>query len=109
MDFLRFKLHQHQREVFAVMMLDSQHQREVFAVMMLDSQHRLFEFKEMFFGTIITKATFNNYLECLYTIVPFVYEIAILRFVLLLGYSWFFLIELSEYGTWNSILNSVRA
>ncbi|ABK48043.1 hypothetical protein Shewana3_1810 [Shewanella sp. ANA-3] len=64
MDFLRFKLHQHQREVFAVMMLDS--------------QHRLFEFKEMFFGTIITKATFNNYLECLYTIVPFAYAIAIL-------------------------------
>ncbi|MFB2777099.1 hypothetical protein [Shewanella xiamenensis] len=81
----------------------------MFAVMMLDSQHRLFEFKEMFFGTIITKATFNNYLECLYTIVPFAYGIAILRFVLLLGYSWFFLIELSEYGTWNSILNSVRA
>ncbi|MBW3513357.1 hypothetical protein KO537_01265 [Shewanella sp. NKUCC01_JLK] len=38
MDFLRFKLHQHQREVFAVMMLDS--------------QHRLIEFNEMFFGTI---------------------------------------------------------
>ncbi|MFV7761710.1 RadC family protein [Shewanella algae] len=37
-DFLRFKLHQHQREVFAVMMLDS--------------QHRLIEFNEMFFGTI---------------------------------------------------------
>ncbi|MBR9728289.1 DNA repair protein RadC [Shewanella intestini] len=37
-DFLRFKLHQHQREVFAVMFLDSQHQ--------------LIEFNEVFFGTI---------------------------------------------------------
>ncbi len=38
MDFLRFKLHQHEREVFAVMMLDS--------------QHRLIEFTELFYGTI---------------------------------------------------------
>ncbi|MBO1273532.1 hypothetical protein J3L11_18015 [Shewanella sp. 4t3-1-2LB] len=38
MDFLRYKLHQHQREVFAVMLLDS--------------QHRMIEFNELFFGTI---------------------------------------------------------
>ena len=37
-DFLRFKL--------------SQQEREVFAVMLLDSQHRLIEYKEIFFGTI---------------------------------------------------------
>jgi DNA repair protein RadC len=37
-DFLRFKLHQHEREVFGVMLLDSQHQ--------------LIEYQELFFGTI---------------------------------------------------------
>jgi DNA repair protein RadC len=37
-DVLHLKLHQHEREVFAVMMLDS--------------QHRLIEFNEMFFATI---------------------------------------------------------
>lgn len=37
-DFLRFKL--------------SHHEREVFAVMLLDSQHRLIEYQELFFGTI---------------------------------------------------------
>ena len=37
-DFLRFKL--------------SQQEREVFAVMLLDSQHRLIEYQELFFGTI---------------------------------------------------------
>jgi len=43
MDFLRFKLHQHEREVFAVMMLDS--------------QHRLIEFTELFYGTIDRRIT----------------------------------------------------
>ena len=37
-DFLRLKL--------------SQQEREVFAVMLLDSQHRLIEYQELFFGTI---------------------------------------------------------
>ena len=37
-DFLSFKL--------------SHHEREVFAVMLLDSQHRLIEYQELFFGTI---------------------------------------------------------
>lgn len=37
-DFLAYKL--------------AQHEREVFAVMLLDSQHRLIEFKELFYGTI---------------------------------------------------------
>ncbi|PSU27964.1 RadC family protein [Photobacterium lutimaris] len=30
----------------------SQHEREVFAVLLLDSQHRLIEYNELFFGTI---------------------------------------------------------
>lgn len=30
----------------------NQHDREVFAVMLLDSQHHLIEYKELFFGTI---------------------------------------------------------
>ena len=37
-DFLRFKL--------------SHQEREVFAVMLLDSQHRLIEYQELFYGTI---------------------------------------------------------
>jgi len=37
-EFLNFKLHQHDREVFSVMLLDNQHQ--------------LIEYRELFFGTI---------------------------------------------------------
>lgn len=37
-DFLKFKL--------------AHHEREVFAVLLLDNQHRLIEYKELFFGTI---------------------------------------------------------
>lgn len=37
-DFLTYKL--------------AHHEREVFAVMLLDNQHRLIEFRELFFGTI---------------------------------------------------------
>lgn len=37
-DFLSYKMNQHDREVFAVMLLDN--------------QHRLIEFRELFFGTI---------------------------------------------------------
>ncbi len=37
-EFLKFKLHQHEREVFGVMFLTS--------------QHRLIDFQELFFGTI---------------------------------------------------------
>jgi DNA repair protein RadC len=37
-EFLNFKLHQHEREVFSVMLLDNQHQ--------------LIEYQELFFGTI---------------------------------------------------------
>ncbi|HHE0451022.1 DNA repair protein RadC [Vibrio vulnificus] len=37
-DFLKFKL--------------AHHEREVFAVLLLDSQHRLIEYQELFFGTV---------------------------------------------------------
>ena len=36
----------------------SSHEREVFAVMFLDSQHRLLEFRELFFGTIDAAAVY---------------------------------------------------
>lgn len=43
-DFLRFKL--------------GGNEREIFAVMLLDSQHKLIDYKEMFFGTIDAAAVY---------------------------------------------------
>jgi len=45
-DFLRFKL--------------SHQEREVFAVMLLDSQHRLIEYQELFFGTVNAASAYSR-------------------------------------------------